>query len=434
LTIPVPKITPLIVAAIPIGNDLDAGTLLSYLERILYGLLERKVQVVSYACDSTGIERSVQKMLVEKAEGKIEHIIKNPNSNSSDTHISIPVIRGQPICMIHDSKHALKTFRNNLFSGARLLTFGNHTAIYHRIRGMAFRADSPLYLRDVDKLDRQDDTTASRLFSAAELQHLSYHPSDHTGEIIYLFIFGELIDAYQNRSMSHHERLKLVLRARYFLDSWETFLNLAGYKKSVYFLSREAVDIARIIIEGYISLVFIHRDHASIMVSLLPWLHSSEACEHLFGQARQVVKDFTWLDFIDMVPKLRIRLRQAIIRDSDPKARATGYCHTYFDHTDIDLRTLATYPTDEEIHKVAQDAAREADGLVASLGIDPGQLHCLKDASAAVLPGFVSVPTGTLLGDDDVDSVIHDESDIESLTEDEELQNLIDGEADINIS
>jgi hypothetical protein len=361
--------TPLIVAAIPIGDDLDAGTLLSYLERVLHGLLERKVQVVSYACEGTGIERSVQKLLVGKAEDKIEYTIKNPNLNSSDTHISIAVIRGQPICMIQDARHALRTFRNNLFSGARLLTLGNHTAMFRRISEMALATNSPIYRRDVDGLDRQDDLTAIRLFSAAVLQFLSDH--HHVGEIIYLFIFGELIDAYLNQSISHHERLKLVLRTHYFLDSWETFLNLAGYKKYQYCLSREAMDLARIIIEGYISLVFVHRDHASGMGPLLPWLHSVEACKHVFGEARHVAKDLTLLDLEYMVPTLSIRLHQAILRALalDPEASANGDCHTYFDHTDITLRTLATYPTDEEIGEAARDAAREADNLIALLGI-----------------------------------------------------------------
>jgi hypothetical protein len=337
--------------------------------------------------------------------------------------------------MIQDSKHALKTFRNNLFSGARLLTFGNYTAIFQRIRDMAFETGSPLYRRDVDKLDRQDDNAASRLFSADVLQYLSDHHPDQVGEIVYLFVFGELIDAYQNRSIFHHERLKLVLRARYFLDSWETFLSQSGYKKSQYFLSREAVDIARIIIEGYISLVFVHRDHTSGMVPLIPWLHSSEACEHVFGESRQVVKDFTLLDFIYMVPKLRIQLRQAILHAlaSDPKARASGYCHTYFDHSDINLRALATYPTDEEIDEAAREAAQEADSLIALLGVVPGQLHRLQGA-ATVLPSIATLLAGQPEEDDEILLEGSDSDDEESISDARELQNLIDGEEDINIS
>lgn len=125
--------------------------------------------------------------------------------------------------------------------------------------------------------------------------------------MVYLFVFGELIDAYQNRSISHTERLKLVLCARYFLDAWATFLDHARYNRSQHFLSREAVDIARIIIKGYIGLLLIYHDHVHEIFPLFPWLHSTEACEHAFGEARQIVKDFTLLDLIYMIPKLRIK-------------------------------------------------------------------------------------------------------------------------------
>jgi hypothetical protein len=433
--------TPLIVAALPIPNNLDAQTLLLYLEKILHGLLKHKVPVISYACDGTEIERSIQRLLVAKATKKIKHVIKGPHPGA-DVDISIAIIQGQPICMIQDSKHALKTFRNNLFSGARLLTIGNYTAIFQHIRDMAFESGSPLYHRDVEKLDRQDDNAATRLFSADVLKYLSDHHPDCIGEITYLFVFGELIDAYQNRHISHIERFKMVLRARYFLDAWEIFLAHSGYPKVQYFLSREAVDIARIIIEGYISLVLVHRDHLPVVLPLLPWLHSSEACEHVFGEARQIIKDFAFLDFIYMVPKLRVKLRQTILRAlaSDPKACASGYNHTYFDHTNVDLQALATFPTNEEIDEVADMAMQEVDSLLALLGIVPGQLHRLQDSSSIVLPNLASL-LDNLAEDniqpadgtdtDIVSSILDSEDDVEGISEAQELQKLIEREENL---
>jgi hypothetical protein len=58
------------------------------------------------------------------------------------------------------------------------------------------------FTTDVHKLDHQDDNTAAHLFSATTIEFLiKYHP-DYLGEIIYLFIFGELIDAYQNQALA----------------------------------------------------------------------------------------------------------------------------------------------------------------------------------------------------------------------------------------
>ncbi|KAJ3816327.1 hypothetical protein F5880DRAFT_1494412 [Lentinula raphanica] len=126
--------------------------------------------------------------------------------------------------MTQDAKHALKTARNNLFSGARVLPLGNHIATYQQVRSIAHEADSPLYIRDVDKLDRQDDNAASRLFSAATLRYLVDRHRQNTGLIVYLFVFGELCDAYQNRRISHAERVIMVLRTRYFVQMWSQYI------------------------------------------------------------------------------------------------------------------------------------------------------------------------------------------------------------------
>jgi hypothetical protein len=165
--------------------------------------------------------------------------------------------------------------RNNLFSGARLLVFGNFVSLYRHILQIALGGGSPLYSRDVVKIDRQDDNAAVRLFSAATLQYLADQHPDCVGEIVYLFVFGELIDAFQNRRLQHRERIRMVLRARFFLKAWETYLSICGYPKSRYFISREANDILHILIDGFIALIVIHRDHLppGMSAPLLPWLH-----------------------------------------------------------------------------------------------------------------------------------------------------------------
>ena len=424
LTIPVPKVTPIIVAAMPIPNNLDANTLLVYLESILDGLLKNNVKVISYACDGTEVERSIQRQLVSKAAQKLEYTIRNPWNGAPDLKIVIGTFCSQPIAMIQDSKHALKTFRNNLFSGAHALILGNYPALFSHIHEIAYEERSPIYICDVDKLDRQDDNAATRLFSADTLKFLTDKRLEYIGEIVFLFVFGELIDSYQNRSIPHVERVKMLLHARYFLDMWEVFLENAQYKRTKYFLSREATDIARIIIEGNLVLIFIHRDHIPGLYPLLPWLHSSEACEHVFGEARQIVKDFTMLDFFYIIPKLRVKVREAVLRaqSSDPKARANGYCHTYFDYQGIDLLALASYPNEADINIAAEQAAQEAKSLVHLLGLVPGQLRRLQSTPA--LAPLLRI--GSWFIDDD-NSDIEPDMDSEPGEDDaEELQGLLD--------
>lgn len=410
----------------PIANDLTAEILYGYLVILLDGLIRHNIKVISYACDGTETERSIERLLIANAGRTIEHTILNPRNGSPDTRIIIPVYKGHPIAIIQDSKHALKTYRNNLFSGARLLTFGNYTATYRQVHQVALEDGSPLYRRDVEKLDRQDDSAPQRLNSGDTLEFIAKKHPEFLFLIIFLFVFGELIDAYQNRFIPHIERVKLALRARYFLDQWGRFLDNSGYPRAKYFLSREAVDITRIIIEGLLSLVYIHRDHISDVFPLLPWLHSSEACEHVFAEARKIVKDFAMLDFFYMIPKLRVQLREAVLsaRTSDPKARANGYDHTYFDCKGMDILALSVFPTDDEIKHAAIQAADEVDSLVALLGVVPSQLHHLTGTVPSSHTPLPVLPSISAWFNDETRDIHSDDEDTEDLSDDTDAQEL----------
>jgi len=83
------------------------------------------------------------------------------------------------------------------------------------------------------------------------------------------------------------------------------------------------------------------------------------------------------LDFYLMVPKLFIKLREAIFSSkfSSGKAKATGYNHTYADTRGIDLVVLADYPSDEDIDEASGHAYEEANSLFALLGLSAKELH-----------------------------------------------------------
>lgn len=422
MTIPVDGIAPLLLAVLPISESETHVTLLPHLKTILHGLIKEKIQIISYSCDGTELERKIQQDILNGAGERLQYTIKNPRKGIPDTTITIPVIDGQPVSLLQDSKHALKTLRNNLFSGARLLVLGNYTMLYSTIHDLAFASGSPLYRRDVEKLDRQDDNTASRLFSANTLSYLASHYPDRVGEIVYLFVFGNLIDAYQNRSIPHHERVKMLLRARYFLSFWECFLVCSGYKKHLHFLSREATEILQQIIEGLLGIIYIYRDHLcnpNDTNPLLPWLHSTEQCEHIFGKARQIVTDFCFLDFIYMIPKLRVTICEAMLHvRTDPRATASGYSHTHFDARGLDIPTLATFPSDDEINTAAKEASEEAESILALLGVSPKRL---REDSVVTLPPITSFHM-------DVDGY----SGGDTISEAQQLQDLVQNAEGVN--
>ena len=113
--------------------------------------------------------------------------------------------------MLQDAKHAAKTARNNVTTGAKLVTLGNYTAMYSQVRKAAFAHNGPLYRRDVEKVDCQDDNAACRLLSASTLRWFTTHHGSHPenektrGLIVFLFLMGEAVDAYQSRTLPHIE-------------------------------------------------------------------------------------------------------------------------------------------------------------------------------------------------------------------------------------
>lgn len=179
----------------------------------------------------------MQSKLAASANGTRTYLIKHPrppNTASNWITTTIPLFGGQPVVLIQDSKHAAKTARNNLMTGTKFLVLGNYVAMYSQVRKPALATNGPLYKRDVEKIDWQDDNAACRLLSSATLKWLkAYHDASPSNEkvcglITFLFLMGEAIDAYQNWFLPHVERVKMVLRLHFFLEHWESFLERAG--------------------------------------------------------------------------------------------------------------------------------------------------------------------------------------------------------------
>jgi hypothetical protein len=364
--------------------------------------------IVSLGSDGSILERDARRALVRSGFAEcVNHSIPHPEgSQSPDICIQILRVYGQHIAVIQDPKHFLKTGRNNLYSGARLLALGDHVAYYEQVRSMASEGDSPLYWRDVDRLDRQDDRAAARLFSASFLSYtISRHGDTNPGLPIYLFVIGELVDAYENRYIPHIERVRMVLRMRFFKTIWKSFLQASGYPANRYFISADADNIIDILIDGLLGLIFIHRDHLPMTFPLLPWMHGSEANEHVFGLLRSLIPDFTMLDVLRLIPKLNVRLMAACKAKNvqvDFRRTAAGYSHTYFDANDIPLGILSEFPSDSDIAQAAVIAYDEANALWDLLGYYQTSAHNSATQHHAQPPaGFDSEPSNE---DHDADS------------------------------
>jgi len=373
LQIPLPHVPLLILAVVPLASSTNAETLAIFEQQLLHILLgsDQSLCLVSLGSDGSSLERNARRALVRCGFAEsLSYTIPHPDTAQPEG-VKIPLMRIYGRCMaaIQDPKHGRKTARNNLFSGSQLLALGDHTAHYGQVRYLADEKDTPLYWRDVDRLDRQDDRAAARLFSAPFLEYCIR--SSHIALPIYLFVLGELIDAYENRHIPHIDRVKMVLRMRFFKSIWKSFLQSAGYSNTHYFISSPADDIIDILVDGLLRLVYIYRDHLDNLYPLLPWMHGSEANEHVFGLLRSLVTDFTMLDVLRLIPKLNVRLMAACCAKNlkiDFQRMAAGYSHTYFDADDLPLGILSEFPSDDDIAAAASAAFDKANALWDLLG------------------------------------------------------------------
>src|ERR1700710_3121473 len=97
MTIPVDGVAPILLAVLPISDSEKHHTLVPHLKKILCGLIKEKIEAVSYSCDGTGLERGVQREILNGAGKRLQYKIKSPQRGMPDTTITIPVFNGQPI-------------------------------------------------------------------------------------------------------------------------------------------------------------------------------------------------------------------------------------------------------------------------------------------------------------------------------------------------
>ncbi|KAJ6585790.1 hypothetical protein B0H19DRAFT_926943 [Mycena capillaripes] len=377
LSIPLPKIPPILVAAVARGSSTKAEDLVQMHSKLAQLLHEYNIHPISLSSDGAEVERAAQRMIAQSAPSYHIYVIPNLTPGCEIT-IKIPLYYGHhPTIILQDSKHALKTARNQIMTGARILVMGFFTVLYEQIWKVADNPASPLYASDVQKVDKQDDRAAARLFSGKTLEFQLENFPDHTGPSIYLFVIGEMIDAWQNRNISHRDRVKMVLRARFFLMAWRAHTEShPDHKLQTHFISRESFNIFLTICDGLLALVVAYRRYFPTY-PLLPWLHSTEVCEHLFGMLRQLKKDFNYVDVLYLERKLRVLMMGAFANQSaDEQANQTsaGYYHTYFKADDLDTAELMQYPTDEEFTNASRYAYDEASHLLKVVGIDANRM------------------------------------------------------------
>lgn len=387
----------------PIRSTSTATEIRTWHDEIELRLQQLDIHHVSYTPDGASTERRLEHELLREAHDS--HRIRKYTYPSpvpgitTPLTVSIPLLSEsrKPRVLGTDGKHSKKNARGSVQSGAHTLVLGNYIAHFGHLKEIAEAETSPLLKADIIGVDKQDARAAARLFSSAVIDYLQGQTAKDAklGLTVYLFVIGELIDAQQNRSLSFHVRLKILWRSRMFLDRWFQSVNdHPHYTSKTHFISRELYDIFNLFIDSMLGLILVHRDDYK-GVPLLPWLHSTECCEHFFGCARRIIKDFSFVDLIYMMPKLTLLidndLRSHGSANTKASAHRSGYHHSWYDLDDIKYQVLSQFPSDKEISTtILPDAYDEAEQLLEVLGIpmsSNSKQHTLPDAYRGFMAG-----------------------------------------------
>jgi hypothetical protein len=339
-------------------------------------LHQARIYPVSLSSDGTETERKLQHLVVEAAHSVFNYTIPNSTAGCS-INLEIPLFHGHPSIPVQDSKHGLKMARNQLFTGARIIVLGNFPCFYQQILEFPKHPLGPLFSRDVERVDCQDDCATARLFSAESLDfHITHYP-DQVGLSAYLFVMGELIDAWQNCNIHHIDHARMAMRARYFLMAWRSHIVAhPDHAPHIHFISRESFDIFVTLCDSLLALIIVYRKFYPDYPLLL-WLHSTEPCKHCFGMLRTLKKDFNYTDILYLQPKLRILMLGAfgnLSPEEQANCTATGYHHTYFHAKDLDTDALKQWPSNGDLQRASVVALKEAEQLLATVGINASSM------------------------------------------------------------
>ncbi|EXX71932.1 hypothetical protein RirG_074070 [Rhizophagus irregularis DAOM 197198w] len=194
LQIPLSKFPPIVIALLPNKGADTADLILQLHKRLILEIAPQlSLHILSLGSDGAITEYQAQQLIVNIQTSEKLTVIEP----QLKINFSCPIFNYiGPIIRVQDPKHAKKTARNAIMSGARLLTFGNSSARYDHFLQLINQNSSILYKNDVIKLDRQDDAAAYRTFCSSNFRQCL--TTDYQVKIgmegfaVYIFIIGKI--------------------------------------------------------------------------------------------------------------------------------------------------------------------------------------------------------------------------------------------------
>ncbi|KII93766.1 hypothetical protein PLICRDRAFT_674207 [Plicaturopsis crispa FD-325 SS-3] len=376
--LPLPQIPPLVVALIPTNGKDDAKNIHEQLIRFQRMAAELGLPLVGCSADGASAETSAQ-CLMDQEPSELPPLTYD--NALYGVHVKAPVFKVTgPLVSIQDAPHGKKTSRNQPQHGTHTASLGKGHLVSRSLVRLCETGESGLMLRDVQNVDKQEDGPARRLFSYIALLATTTGEGasneeraikdEFIGLFVYLFIFGELFDAWMSRRLSVRDRVVAVMRARFFLHFWWAHIEHMSQKfPDLYSTARSSISPASFNIFNRLcdSLLLLVIAYARFYPDqpFCPWLMGTDFVEHFFGLARMLLPNFTYAEFLKMVK--HVMLRQHLLlsgKFNEKRERTSGAGYTLdYDATPLteeELLHSRVALTTHDIHQLVEVGYQEA--------------------------------------------------------------------------
>ena len=120
------------VAMIPTKGNEGAEQIACLVRQIIDMAHMANLNILSFGADGARSEFNAQTIITNEASNFLEY-----KDSFYKIHFKAPIYNGKPFIRVQDPKHAKKTARNQIFSGAKLLSLGINTVRYDQLFELA---------------------------------------------------------------------------------------------------------------------------------------------------------------------------------------------------------------------------------------------------------------------------------------------------------
>ncbi|CAK5262410.1 unnamed protein product [Mycena citricolor] len=402
LKIPLPNMPVFPVAFVPNKGDMTAGDVHGIYVQLRSLCAEAGIKLLATGSDGAKAEVNAQQMLMNEDTPKR----LSCTNKKYGIFLSCPVHNDTgPLISNTDPDHALKTTRNNLLTGTHLLILGGLYICHSVLMTLLSLKGTVLYRKDIFNTDKQDDGAARRMFTASLLRILVNEEGDLVkmslgGLFMFLFVFGELFDAWTQRKMTHIQRLVCVFRARHFMNIWRISVFSASdrypnfFPPQQSFIADSSFQILIRLCDQFVLLLLAHLEYYPD-VPFMPWHHGTHYLEHFYGIAWSFVPEFSQGQLVEMYKHICIRqhiLSTGQYTTKKEKDSNNGYTFDYVDAnmTTAEIKMLKEIPSREQIDEACAVAWHEAAEIARQLGNMP--IPSLPLSSSSLHPHFRTAP------------------------------------------